>query len=216
MGLQALEVVSSHRCLGMLNCDLMVSFICIVSVEICCFQQLNRHCVFRRGLFFWGGGEAGGEGPAGRAGPRRGAGSGLRAAPQAPGSGRACFRTVLNFAKAPGSPAPRDGRHEPGSEARLPGRGRWGGGWGGGGGRRETHRQKSLRRGAVCVCAGGVAKGCKTCWGQAEGPRRQAPVLFAGEGRVSPEGSGLGNLISCQNSHGDEARPGETRRSGSV
>lgn len=56
MGLQALEAVSSHCCLGMLNCNLMVSFICIVSVEICCFQQLNRSCVFRRGLF-WRGGE---------------------------------------------------------------------------------------------------------------------------------------------------------------
>lgn len=51
MGLQALEAVSSHCCLGMLNCNLMVSFICIVSVEICCFQQLNRHCVSRRGCF---------------------------------------------------------------------------------------------------------------------------------------------------------------------
>jgi len=55
MGLQALEAVSSHCCLGMLNCNLMVSFICIVSVEICCFQQLNRSCVFRRGLFWRGG-----------------------------------------------------------------------------------------------------------------------------------------------------------------
>lgn len=32
---------------AMLNCDLMVSFICSVSVEICCFQQLNWHCVCR-------------------------------------------------------------------------------------------------------------------------------------------------------------------------
>lgn len=54
MGLQALEAVSSHCCLGMLNCNLMVSFICIVSVEICCFQQLNRRCVFRRGVFWRG------------------------------------------------------------------------------------------------------------------------------------------------------------------
>lgn len=48
MRLQALEVVSSHRCLGMLNRDLMVSFICVVSEGICCFQQLNWNWVFRR------------------------------------------------------------------------------------------------------------------------------------------------------------------------
>lgn len=47
--------------------------------------------------------------------------------------------------------------------------------------------------------------GCKTCWGQAEGPRRQPAVLSAGERGVSPESSGLVNLISCQNSHGNEA-----------
>lgn len=30
---------------AMANCNLMVSFICTVSVEIGCFQQLNWHCL---------------------------------------------------------------------------------------------------------------------------------------------------------------------------
>jgi hypothetical protein len=46
------EITSSAGCHqlllpGMSNCTLMVSVICTVSVEICCFQQLNWHCVCR-------------------------------------------------------------------------------------------------------------------------------------------------------------------------
>lgn len=165
----------------------MVSSICIVSVEICCFQQLNRHCVFRRGRF-WGGGR-----PAGRAG----AGS--------PSSG---LRSVPHGARLPegsssSAPRPDQGHTRPG-ERREAAAGP------GGAGREGRRRPEESRAGGVRVWVVRVpGAGAESCWGQAERPGRQTPALSAREWGVSTESSGLVNLISCQNSHGNEPRPAE-------
>lgn len=113
----------------------MVSSICIVSVEICCFQQLNRHSVFRRGRV-WGRGR-----PAGRAGAGSPSG-GLRS--------------------AAGLPAPARGSASPGTRAAPPRPGR-GHTREGSAGRRLQHRRAGQRGAAASSAAPGRGCPCVGC-----------------------------------------------------